>query len=132
MNPDTQEAKATEPARRSAVAIRAFLRIMDAWKVRDDDSRTLLGGISRTTLHNWKKGQVPTLSRDVLERVSYVLGIYKALQILLPKPESADAWVRKPNQFFNGRPALERMLGGNVADLYEVRKYLDFARGNDL
>jgi hypothetical protein len=67
----------------------------------------------------------------VLERISYVLGIYKALQILLPDATRADAWVRQPNTAtpFGGRSALERMLGGNVGDLYAVREYLDAQRG---
>ncbi|MGZ5042379.1 MAG: MbcA/ParS/Xre antitoxin family protein, partial [Usitatibacter sp.] len=71
------------------------------------------------------------LSRDTLERISYVLGIYKALQMLLPSDEAADAWIRKPNAapLFGGRSAIERMLSGNVADLYEVRRYLDGQRG---
>jgi hypothetical protein len=67
----------------------------------------------------------------VLERISYVLGIYKALQILLPDPARADAWVRASNgaPLFAGRSALERMLAGNVSDLYAVRSYLDAERG---
>jgi hypothetical protein len=60
-----------------------------------------------------------------------VFGIYKALQILLPDAAAADAWVRKANdaQGFGGRSALAKMLSGNVADLYEVRRYLDAERG---
>ena len=79
----------------------------------------------------WKKGGPGQLDRDTLERVSYVLGIYKALQILLPDAAAADAWVRKPNTapLFGGKPALQRMLSGNVADLYVVRQYLDAWRG---
>ena len=60
-----------------------------------------------------------------------MLGIYKALRILLPPDESADAWIRKPNAapLFGGRSALERLVSGNVSDLYEVRRYLDAQRG---
>ena len=67
----------------------------------------------------------------MLERISYVLGIHKALEILFPDPVRADAWVRRPNDapLFGGRSALERMLGGNVSDLYVVRQYLDAQRG---
>ena len=67
----------------------------------------------------------------MLERISYVLGIYKALQILLPETERADAWVTTPNAapLFGGDSALTRMLGGNVGDLYAVRQYLDAQRG---
>jgi hypothetical protein len=40
-------------------------------------------------------------------------------------------WVRKPNRarLFGGRPALDRMLGGQIADLFVVREYLDAQRG---
>jgi hypothetical protein len=60
-----------------------------------------------------------------------LLGIYSALQVLLPKPEAADAWIKKPNTapIFGGRSALERMLSGQVGDLYLVRQYLDAQRG---
>jgi hypothetical protein len=71
------------------------------------------------------------LPRDTLERLSYLLGIYKALQLLLPEAQAADEWIRRPNEapLFGGRSALERMLSGNVADLYLVRQYLDAQRG---
>ena len=118
--------------RKSKVALRAFLRIMDAWHVPDDQARVLLGNPSRTTFHNYRTGKVPALGSDVLERISYILGIYKDLQVLIPHPESADAWIKKPNRQWGGRTALARMLGGKVADLYEVRRYLDAARGSDL
>ena len=66
-----------------------------------------------------------SIPKDTLERISYILGIYKGLQILLP--ETADQWVRKPNNagIFGGRSAVERMASGNVADLYVVRQYID-------
>ena len=71
------------------------------------------------------------LPRDTLERISYILGIYKALQLLLPDTRAADEWIRRPNEaaVFGGRSALDRMLSGNVSDLYDVRQYLDAQRG---
>jgi Protein of unknown function (DUF2384) len=112
-------------------ALRTFFRICDAWKLSSDDARKLLGDPPRSTYFLWKKTGAGQLARDTLERISYILGIYKALQILLPDPAAADAWVRKPNAapLFGGKPALARMLSGNVADLYVVRQYLDAWRG---
>jgi len=112
-------------------ALRTFFRIADAWKLRPDEARRMLGDPPRSTYFLWKRTGAGQLSRDTLERVSYVLGIYKALQILLPQAEAADTWVRKPNAapLFDGRSALDRMLSGNVADLYVVRQYLDAQRG---
>ena len=112
-------------------AIRTFFRIADAWSLSVEEQLVLLGAPSRSTLFAWKKRGAERLPRDVLERLSYVFGIWKALQILLPDAESADGWIRRPNAAapFGGGSALERMLSGNVSDLYEVRRYLDAERG---
>jgi uncharacterized protein (DUF2384 family) len=111
--------------------LRTFFNIAATWKLPPRDAMTLLGLRSRSTYHVWKEGKSGPLARDTLERISYVLGIYKALQMLLPSDEAADAWMRKPNAapIFGGRSALDRLLSGNVADLYEVRRYLDAQRG---
>lgn len=112
-------------------ALRAFFALAERWKLRVTEQRTLLGDPPESTYFKWKKQQDGTPSRDVIERISYLLGIWKDLQILFPDPAQADAWLRRPNDasLFGGRPALERMLSGNVADLYVVRQYLDAQRG---
>ena len=91
----------------------------------------LLGNPPASTYFKWKKARDGALPRDALERISYLLGIYKALQILLPDPQRADHWVSEPNTapLFGGQTALQRMLGGNVSDLFVVRQYLDAQRG---
>ncbi len=111
--------------------LRAFARIADFWNLSIEQQLILLGIGSRSTYFKWRKEAAPRLPRDTLERLSYLLGIYKALQLLLPDPKAADEWVRKPNStpLFDGRSALERMLTGNVVDLYLVRQYLDAQRG---
>lgn len=115
----------------SGPALRTYFRICEAWKLTAREASRLLGDPPRSTFFLWKRNGEGQLSRDTLERISYVLGIYKALQILLPQPDDADAWIRKPNAapLFAGGSALERMLSGNVADLYVVRQYLDAQRG---
>jgi uncharacterized protein (DUF2384 family) len=111
--------------------LRTFFNIAEAWKLSPREAMTLLGLRSRSTYHVWKDGKSGPLSRDTLERLSYLLGIYKALQMLLTSDEAADAWMRKPNAapIFGGRSALERLMSGHVSDLYEVRRYLDAQRG---
>ena len=83
-------------------ALRTFFRIADAWGLKEQEQMRLLGLESRSTFQSWKRGVVAALPKDALERISYVMGIYKGLQILLPK--TADEWVRKPNkaQVFGG------------------------------
>lgn len=111
--------------------MRAFFRIAGLWGLDTGEQIRLLGEPARSTYFRWKKEGARQLPRDTLERISYVLGIYKALQILLPRPARADDWVRKPNDAppFGGASALDRMLSGNVADLYEVRRFLDAQLG---
>jgi hypothetical protein len=116
----------------SAAGLRAFFNIARDWGLSTDEQMVLLGSPGRSTFFKWKAAPEATeLKRDTLERLSYLLGIYKALQILLPEPAAADAWVKQPNTApgFGGNSALDRMLGGNVADLVAVRQYLDAQRG---
>ncbi len=116
----------------SAAGLRTFFNIARDWRLSVEEQIILLGSPGRSTFFKWKAAPAEARpSRDTVERLSYLLGIYKALQILLPETEAADGWVRRPNQaaIFGGRSALERMLGGNVGDLLVVRQYLDAMRG---
>jgi len=116
----------------SAAGLRTFFNIARDWGINTDEQMVLLGAPGRSTFFKWKSApESADLKRDTLERLSYILGIYKALQILLPAADAADAWVKKPNTapLFGGKSALDRMLGGNVADLVAVRQYLDARRG---
>jgi len=116
----------------SAAGLRAFFNIARDWDLAVDEQIVLLGSPGRSTFFKWKADpHSARLGRDTLERLSLLLGIYKALQILLPQPASADAWLKRPNSAppFGGRRALDRMLAGNVSDLVAVRQYLDAMRG---
>jgi hypothetical protein len=116
----------------SAAGLRAFFNIARDWGLSTDEQMVLLGSPGRSTFFKWKSAtESADLKRDNLERLSYILGIYKALQVLLPSIAAADAWIKKPNSalLFGGKSALDRMLAGNVADLLAVRQYLDAQRG---
>lgn len=117
----------------AASALRVFFNIADAWGLSATDEQTLLG-VGKTTLFAWKGGRVKAgLDAGVLERLSYLFGIFSALEILVPIPERANAWINKPNSspLFGGESALKRMLGGQVGDLMVVHAYLDAQRGGD-
>jgi len=126
-----RQAGSKEAAAAGGAGLRAFAKIAELWHLSIPEQLVLLGITSRSTYFKWRKEPHPKLPRDTLERLSYLLGIYKALQLLLPETHAADEWVRRPNDapLFGGKSALERMLSGNVADLYIVRQYLDAQRG---
>lgn len=128
----THNQPAMDEAQIARGALRTFFNIARDWDLDTDQAMRLLGLTSRSTYFKWKKDPASArLSPDTLERLSYIFGIYKDLQILLPKPESADSWIHRPNKaaLFGGQSALARMLAGRVADLYAVRQYLDAQRG---
>jgi hypothetical protein len=114
-----------------ATALTAFFNITAGWGLSAEEERTLLGSPARSTFFKWKSEKNARLSADTLERISYIMGIYKALRILLPTEEAANDWVKKPNtaRGFNGQSAMHRMLAGRVIDLADVRRYLDAERG---
>jgi len=112
-------------------ALTAFFNITAGWGLSADEERVLLGSPPRSTFFKWKSERAAKLSADTLERISYVTGIYKALRILLPTEELANAWIKKPNSApgFGNKSALAKMLAGRVIDLADVRRYLDAERG---
>jgi Antitoxin Xre-like helix-turn-helix domain/Antitoxin Xre/MbcA/ParS C-terminal toxin-binding domain len=120
----------TGSAEVAAAGLRTFFRLAEAWQLGIAEQTTLLG-VARTTLYQWKQVKVGPLDRHQLERLSHLFGIYSALHILFPVAARADEWIRKPNSapLFAGQSALDRMLGGQVADLFVVRQYLDAQRG---
>lgn len=127
----TRSALETDVKALGGAALRTFFNLAKVWNLSEQEQMQLLGLASRSTLHAWKSGRVTKVSRDTLERVSYLLGIFKAINILLPEPKRADEWMRLPNEapLFGGRCALDRMTTGNIGDLYVVRQYLDAQRG---
>ncbi len=118
-----------ESQRLSRPALETFFHITDLWQISAADRQKLLG-VPPSTYFKYRANPAQArLQRDTLERISYIIGIYKSINILLPRVEAADKWVRRPNTMFQGRSALDVMLGGNVGDLYAVRHYLDGERG---
>lgn len=119
-----------ERERLSRSALLGFFRLAGAWQVRDDDARELLGGVSSSAFYEWKKNPDRLLEVDRITRISYLLGIYKALHILYGD-KLADEWVHLPNSnpVFNGRSPLAFMLAGGLLAMQTVRRLLDARRG---
>ena len=111
------------------VALKTFFNICKQWGIDNyKDQMILLGLSTESTFYKWKNNLDGKLSKDTLERISYLMGIYKALKILLPY--SAKSWIKTKNPIFNNSSPLRIMLNGNVADLFIVRNYLDAERGS--
>ena len=118
-----------ERERLSAPALKAFFNIMIRWQVRDEDARALLGGVSNGPFYEMKRNPDRVLDADRLTRVSYLIGIFKALRIL-HAPSLADEWVHLPNAnpIFAGQTPLAWMMGGGLPAMQIVRRLLDARR----
>ena len=119
-----------ERERLSKSALMGFFKLAASWQIRDEDARELLGGLSSSAWYEWKKNPARVLEVDRITRISYLLGIYKALHILYGD-KLADEWVQLPNTnpIFNGRTPLAYMLGGGLLAMQTVRRLLDARRG---
>lgn len=113
-------------ARQGALGV--FFEIAEEWGLTAEQQMTLLGSPARSTFFKWKKERNP-VSGDVLERISHIVSIYKALNILFHEPDRVSRWLLSPNKYFDNRSALDVMLDGNVTDIYRVRAYVDAQRG---
>jgi hypothetical protein len=127
-------ANLADPATRkrlSPAGIKAFLRIMDRWGIKNQDARDLLGGVSSGSFYGLKKEpRRRTLDQDTLTRISLLIGMFKALNILYSR-RLADAWMRLPNSkpMFRGSTPLAYILRLGQPGMVEVRQMLDARRG---
>lgn len=100
------------------IGLKTFFRIIDAWGLSEEEGASLLG-------FDHKPAESEN-GIDPLKRISYTLGIYRALHTLFTNAEGADAWIKKPNvdPLFGGKPAIEFMLANGLEGIEVVRNYL--------
>lgn len=107
---------------------RACLNLFKLWGVSDAEAAILLD-LPPRTFARWKTGAIGRIGRDQKARLSNLIGIHKALRLIFREPERSYGWPRLPNHAFQGRSALDIMLGGELTDLMRIRRYLDAERG---
>jgi hypothetical protein len=119
-----------ERERLSVSALRGFFKLAQAWKVKDDDARELLGGLSSSAFYEWRKSPDRVLEVDRITRISFLIGIYKSLHIVYGD-KLADQWVSMSNKnaIFSGQTPLQFMLSGGLLAMHTVRGLLDARRG---
>jgi uncharacterized protein (DUF2384 family) len=116
--------------RLSPAAIAVFFQIVEKWDVKNEEAMLLLGGISHGRYYALKKTGRGVLTQDELTRVSLLIGIFKALNILFQQ-RLANQWMSRPNSnpLFHDAPPLETIKNGGVPGMLEVRRLLDARRG---
>jgi len=119
----------------AGAGLRTFARIVGKWRLPSSDAMALLGVDSRSTYYELlkrarKSKEVQGLSRDQLDRHSYLLGIYEATRVLFPhSEESRNEWVSRANTapLFGGKSPVEVMRSSMIG-LYQTFAHLVAAR----
>lgn len=120
------KAYANDDPRLIGPAVQAFSRTAEAWSLSELEQAAILGKPVHDAFNSLHSVGAD-LQLEALQRVSYVLGIYRALHTIFPSPQQADTWIRRANNaaLFNGQPALALMCSGRLDDLALVREYLE-------
>ena len=117
--------------RLSGVAVKAFIRVVDAWGLTNADAAALLG-VSGSTWDRIKRGERDDalLSQDQLTRASAVIGLFKGLALIFADDMSVR-WPSLPNRgpIFGGATPIDAMITGGIPVMLEVRRYIDAVRG---
>lgn len=69
---------------------------------------------------------VNELSDQVLERISYLIRIYKALHQLFSEASQANVWLLTNNEHFNNRTALDVINEAPATNLKVVAEYIEY------
>lgn len=123
-------AQITEPAKVTAVALKAYARVVDAWALAQKEA----AGLADMSESTWKRARKPgfagELTKDQLLRLSAVIGIYKALELYFSAPLS-QMWMTRPNTgpLFGGARPIDVAIEGGLPQILAVRTYLDALRG---
>jgi uncharacterized protein (DUF2384 family) len=119
-----------EPDKVTAVALKAYARVADAWLLAQKEA----AGLADMSESTWKRARKPAfageLTKDQLLRLSAVIGIYKALELYFSAP-LAQTWMTRPNTgpLFGGARPVDVAIDGGLPQILAVRTYLDALRG---
>jgi len=125
--PEDTHGRVTEEEARAM--LRTVLNLLDKWGLSKEEKLVLLGGPSDRTFQRWRANEIGPLPNDAVYRLGDLLGIHKALRYMFTDVARAYVWVKRPNEVFGGRSALDVMLQGAPSDISRIRAYLDAERG---
>ena len=116
--------------RLTGAAVKAVLRLADAWGTSNAEGAALLG-VSQSTWDRMKAGTWEgTLSQDQLTRASALIGLFKGLHLLFAN-DVADRWPKLENRapVFDRLSPVDAMIRGGIPRMLEARQYIDALRG---
>jgi hypothetical protein len=107
-------------------------RLFELWNLSTADQLELLGlsRTSRSQLSKYRKGGAIPSSRDMLDRIGWLLSIHKNLRLLYPRNENIrHTWINRQNRMLNEQKPLDVMKNQGLIGIASIARYLDFLRG---
>jgi len=111
---------------------RMVTRLFELWDLPTADQLELLGlsRTSRAQISKYRNGGAVPSSRDMLDRIGWLLSIHKSLRLLYPRNENIRyTWVKRRNQILDDQRPLDIMKYQGLIGIARVARYLDFLRG---
>jgi hypothetical protein len=107
-------------------------RLFELWKISTGDQLELLGlsRTSRAQISKYRNGGAVPSSRDMLDRIGWLLSIHKSLRLLYPRNENIRyTWIKRRNRILDDQRPLDIMTYQGLIGIARVARYLDFLRG---
>ena len=111
---------------------RMVTRLFELWKISTADQLELLGlsRTSRAQISKYRNGGAVPSSRDMLDRIGWLLSIHKSLRLLYPRNENIRyTWVKRRNRILDDQRPLDIMTYHGLIGIARIARYLDFLRG---
>ena len=111
---------------------RMVTRLFELWKIPTADQLELLGlsRTSRAQISKYRNGGAVPSSRDMLDRIGWLLSIHKSLRLLYPRNENIRyTWVKRRNRILDDQRPLDIMTYQGLLGIARVARYLDYLRG---
>ena len=105
-----------------------MLSVVDAKTFTDPDIIPV-SDYSQPEIQAMQRAVINIFNRDLGDRMSYLIGIHKALRIIFADAATGYAWMSRPNRAFDGLTPIQLLKRGGMGDLARLRRYLDSARG---
>jgi hypothetical protein len=121
-----------ESGRARETLARMVTRLFELWNLSTADQLELLGlsPTSRAQISKYRNGGAVPSSRDMLDRIGWLLSIHKSLRLLYPRNENIRyTWIKRRNRILEDQRPLEIMKYQGLIGIARVARYLDFLRG---
>lgn len=128
---NSQTNRQIDPAVMTRAIWQSVSSLRREFNLNEPEVLAVLGDMPRSTMHKGVQSQTVKVSRDVRDRVSLLLGIYKGLRVIFEDSQQATTWIDRENTLppFNGRRPRDLMTSGDFMALASVRQFVDYWRG---